>query len=91
MRRSVLSARNCGDLIEAVAPLDDDTGGAQNPHVLRGQVGGLTNAFGYLDDHELVAVGQLAQDAPANGTAEDFNDFIEGDGGRGRWRWRLEV
>lgn len=79
------------DLIQPAAALDDAAGGAQNAHVFRSQVRGLADAFGELNDHELVAVGQLAQDAPADGAVEDFGGFIERDRGRRRWRGSLGV
>src|SRR6266516_3064565 len=58
------------DLVKTAPGLGDDAGLAQNGEMFRDQRGWETNAFGNLDDHQLVATGELAQDGPAPQVAD---------------------
>lgn len=59
-----------GDLEETAARVDDDAGFAQDGELLGDHGGAPAGPPGDLGDHERAAVGQLAQDVPAGGSAD---------------------
>jgi hypothetical protein len=59
-----------GDLKEAAARVDDDTGFAQEGELLRDDMGVPAGSHRELGDHERAAVRQLPQDIPTSRAAE---------------------
>ena len=80
-----------GDLVEAVSALDDDASFAEQGHGFGGGVGGEADALSQLGNHEWIAAGELAQEAPPAGIADGGENVVEGNDGRRSGRGVLGI